>query len=86
MTTNRLAQSDGLHIADKCPPDMPRGDSEADKAARQRYWIDRGNQKLIEMGKSHLHWCAKDGHYWIEEKDETSRRIEFDRRAAAGAN
>lgn len=69
MTTNRLAQSDGTHTAKQCPPDMPRGDSEADKAARQRYWIEVGNQKLDEAGKRHLQWCAKDGHYWIEERN-----------------
>lgn len=87
MMTDRLNSGEVPKAGKQCPPDMPRGDSEADKAARQRYWIDRGNQKLAEMGKSHLHWCAKDGHYWIEERDETSRRIEFDRRrAVAGAN
>lgn len=52
--------------ADKCPPDMPRGDSPADKAARARYWIDRGNAHLAETGKGHLHWCHANGNYWIE--------------------
>lgn len=50
----------------ECPPDMPRGDSDADKAARQRFWVERGNRELDKAGKSHLQWCAKDGHYWIE--------------------
>jgi hypothetical protein len=50
----------------ECPPDMPRGDTEADKASRQRFWIDRGNAHLIATGKGHLEWKAKDGHYWIE--------------------
>lgn len=67
MTTNRLAKSTG-EKADKCPPDMPRGDSEADKAARQRYWIERGNRKLDEAGQHHLEWKAKNGHYWLEER------------------
>lgn len=56
----------GAKKKNECPPDMPRGDSEADKVARQRYWIERGNASLAAVGKSHLHWCAKDGHYWIE--------------------
>lgn len=51
-----------------CPPDMPRGDSDEDKAARQRFWIERGNAELAKAGKSHLQWKAKDGHYWIEER------------------
>jgi hypothetical protein len=63
MTTNRLATSNGA--ADKCPHDMPRGDSAADKAARERYWLDRGNAKLWEAGKHDLEWRAKDGHYWL---------------------
>lgn len=66
MSTNPLKGFSG----DKpgCPPDMPRGGTEADKAARQRFWIERGNASLMEAGKGHLHWCAKDGHYWIEER------------------
>lgn len=52
----------------ECPPDMPRGDSEADKAARQRFWLERSNAKLWEAGKHHLEWKAKDGHYWIEDR------------------
>lgn len=70
----------GTKRKSECPPDMPRGDSDADKAARQRYWIDVGNEKLWAAGKHHLHWRAKDGHYWIEERDETARQIEADRR------
>lgn len=68
MTTNRLAKSTGFATADGCPPDMPRGDSEADKRARECYWIEVGNQKLREAGKHNLIWKAKDGHYWIEER------------------
>lgn len=52
----------------ECPPDMPSGDSDAAKAARQKYWIERGNRLLDETGKHHLEWCAKDGHYWIQER------------------
>lgn len=65
MTTNRLAKSEGVGPK-QCPPDMPRGDSEADKAIRQRYWIEQGNRKLDADGKHHLQWAAKDGFYWIE--------------------
>lgn len=50
----------------ECPPDMPRGDSEADKAARQRYWIERGNRNLDEKGRHDLQWAGKDGFYWLE--------------------
>jgi hypothetical protein len=50
----------------ECPADMPRGDSEAERAARQKFWIERGNAQLAEAGKGYLEWKAKDGHYWIE--------------------
>jgi hypothetical protein len=53
---------------EKCPIDMPRGDSDADKAARMRFWIERGNANLNAAGKHHLEWCGKDGHYWIAER------------------
>lgn len=53
---------------DKCPLDMPRGDSEADKAVRTRFWIERGNRELDLAGKHHLQWAGKDGHYWIEDR------------------
>lgn len=66
MTTNRLAAPTGS--ADKCPPDMPRGDSPEDKAARVRFWIERGNARLIELGKGHLHWRHSNGNYWIEDR------------------
>lgn len=71
MTTNRLAKSTGDPSDkkyEKCPPDMPRGDSDADKYARQMYWIRVGNEKLWAAGKHHLEWRASDGHYWIEER------------------
>jgi hypothetical protein len=47
---------------------MPRGDSAEQEAARQRYWIERGNRRLAQAGKHHLQWCGKDGHHWIEER------------------
>lgn len=66
MTSNPLKGAFDGAAHDKCPPDMPRGDSAADKAARQRFWIERGNRLLDEAGKHHLQWAGKDGHYWIE--------------------
>lgn len=51
-----------------CPPDMPRGDTEADKAARARFWVDRGNADLVAKGQGHLQWKHLNGHYWIEER------------------
>jgi hypothetical protein len=72
MTTNRLSQSNGS--ADGCPPDMPRGDGPEVKAARQKFWIDRGNAKLIEAGMTHLHWQCANGNYFIEERAEAMRR------------
>lgn len=66
MTANPLKGFSGGTAGS--PPDMPRGDSEADKAARMRFWIERGNKMLDEAGKHHLQWMAKDGHYWIEER------------------
>lgn len=65
---NRLAQSDGK-TTKQCPPDMPRGDSEADKAARARFWVDRGNAQLAANGKGHLQWKHANGNYWIEERN-----------------
>lgn len=47
-------------------PIPPQGDSEADKAARVRFWLERGNEKLAQAGKHHLHWRHLNGHYWIE--------------------
>lgn len=70
MTTNRLARSEGGNAQGKqknqCPPDMPRGDTEDDKAARVRFWIERGNAHLAANGKGHLHWKHANGNYWIE--------------------
>lgn len=72
MTTNRLAESSSTAPSGKkkneCPPDMPRGDSEADKAARVRFWLERGDRNLTEAGKSHLCWRHSNGNYWIEER------------------
>lgn len=65
MTTNRLAKSDTA-APNQCPPDMPRGKTAEDKAARQRYWIDRGNARLAEDGRHDLQWAGKDGFYWLE--------------------
>lgn len=66
--TDRLNSGDIPKGGKQCPPDMPRGDSEADKRARECYWVERGNQNLREAGKHHLIWKAKDGYYWIEER------------------
>jgi hypothetical protein len=76
MTTNRLAVSTGTGGKQKneCPFDMPRGDSKEQKAERERFWIDRGNQKLAEAGMGHLHWQCINGNYFIEERMEASRR------------
>lgn len=86
ISPNPFAERPAGSVAGKqknqCPPDMPRGDTEEDKAARQRYWLERGNAHLAATGKGHLHWCAKGGAYWIDEKAETSRRIEFERKLA----
>jgi hypothetical protein len=65
MTTNRLASSGGSAV-NMCPPDMPRGDSDADKAARRRFWVERGNERLAEAGIYHLHWVCIGGFYSIE--------------------
>ena len=45
--------------------------------AKRRFWIDHGNECLIKHGKPHLHWQCVDGHYFIEERAETFRRIEM---------
>ena len=77
MTINRLARpSDG---AERVTP--PSGDSEDQKAERVRFWIERGNQKLAEMDKGHLHWVHANGHYWIEERAETYRQTMLARAA-----
>jgi len=47
---------------------MPKGDSEADKAARQRYWIERGNANLAASGMHHLQWVCLGGYYTIEDR------------------
>lgn len=52
----------------------PKGDSEEARAERQRFWIERGNLKLFEAGMGHLHWQCLNGHYFIEERMEASRR------------
>lgn len=67
MTTNRLAKSEGVGPK-QCPPDMPRGDSPEAKAARQWFWIERGNAHLVMVGKGNLQWKANEGHYWLEER------------------
>lgn len=63
----RPAGITGKH-KNECPPDMPRGDSDEDKSARVRFWIEHGNAKLAEAGKSHLTWKHANGNYWIEER------------------
>jgi hypothetical protein len=67
MTTNRLATSSGA-ASDKCPPEMPRGDSPEQREARMRFWIERGNRKLDEAGKHRLEWRVTEGHYWLAER------------------
>jgi hypothetical protein len=52
----------------------PAGDSPEEKAERQRFWLERGNLKLAEAGMGHLHWQCLNGHYFIEERMEASRR------------
>lgn len=66
MSTNPLKGFGEGDSKRGCPPNMPRGDSPADKEARQRFWIEYGNAHLAEIGKPHLQWKAKDGNYWIE--------------------
>ena len=66
MTTNRLSTPN--ETSRGCPPDMPKGDSEADKAARQRYWIERGNANLAASGMHHLQWVCLGGYYTIEDR------------------
>jgi hypothetical protein len=53
-----------------------------DKEAKVRFWLDHGNQCLLAHGKPHLHWRHHDGHYWIEEREETFRQITRQRDAA----
>lgn len=55
MTTNRLAKSESPAII------APK-----DETARQRFWIERGNELLRQEGKDHLHWACINGHYFIE--------------------
>lgn len=64
----RPAGSETKGKKNECPPDMPRGDSETDKADRQRYWIERGNCNLAEIGKGHLQWVCRNGYYTIEDR------------------
>lgn len=33
---------------------------------RVRFWIERGNQLLMEQGRDDLHWACVNGHYFIE--------------------
>jgi hypothetical protein len=66
MTINRLAQSDGLHIADKCPPGMPRGDTPADKVARLRFWVEYGNDHLRQIGRNDCLWVIRNGELRLE--------------------
>jgi hypothetical protein len=37
-----------------------------DKLERQRFWIERGNQLLIEQGRHDLEWVCRNGSYSIE--------------------
>jgi hypothetical protein len=63
MTANPLkARFDGH--SDR--PIAPKGDSEADKAARIRFWIDRGNALLWEAARHDVEWVWRNGSYSIE--------------------
>lgn len=69
MTTNRLATSDNRDDERKyakCPPDMPRGDSPDDVAARRLYWLRRGNAHLDEMGRRDCRWFIRNGELRLE--------------------
>jgi hypothetical protein len=46
--------------------DMPRGQSEEDRASRVRYWLDRGNRELAKAGRTDLEWKCVNGHYFID--------------------
>lgn len=50
----------------KCPPDMPRGDRPEDKLARLKYWLDRGNANLIEIGRHDCRWFIRNGELRLE--------------------
>jgi hypothetical protein len=62
MTTNRLARSE----TSPDRPIPPQGNSPEQKAARERFWIEHGNQSLIASGRSHLEWRVHEGSYWIQ--------------------
>jgi hypothetical protein len=62
--SNRLAQSDAQ--LERVIP--PQGKSPEQKAARQQFWIDRGNAHLAEMGMRQLHWVCRNDFYVIEER------------------
>jgi hypothetical protein len=65
--TDRLNSGDALRGGKaQCPPDMPRGDSNADKADRVKFWLERGNASLRAAGKFGVEWRHSNGHYWIE--------------------
>ena len=55
-------------------PQTERVIAPGDQEERRRFWIERGNMLLAAEGKGHLHWQCIDGHYWIEERAETTRK------------
>jgi hypothetical protein len=67
--TDRLNSGDVPKGGKQCPPDMPRGSSDADKAARVRYWLDRGNAALAADGRTDLTWAHSNGHYFITSRE-----------------
>ncbi len=54
-------------------PIPPSGNSDEDKAARVRFWIERGNAQLAADGRYDLTWRHKDGQYWISPIEEAER-------------
>jgi hypothetical protein len=69
--TNPLKDYDaGSSIDDKkyakCPPDMPRGDSPADKVARMRFWVEYGNRDLALKCRNDCLWVIRNGELRLE--------------------
>jgi hypothetical protein len=58
MTTNRLAKPSG----------EGRVIAPENEAERQRFWVERGNQHLRELGRINLEWVCRNGNYSIEQR------------------
>lgn len=56
MTTNRLARSENAE----------RITAPTDPAERIRFWIERGNAKLAEIGRFDVQWAWNNGSYYLE--------------------